>query len=231
MSHHLFGCFTREPDHLGNTEWLARQAAAALPAGVSRTWCTWRRCRCHRLLTGAIPLAPIPCRGRLAYLAGCHDGLYGSGACVAGVLVLVSVQPEDLLDHWSAWLRVPGLGFRMPWHRSGCTSSPPAGTAPRHSQCSTRRGCAHSSSVCLMPARLWGQGAAGRGARADAAAIAQAEAFSNCPLTGCASVGKIAVVPSLCSHGPVRSSTEPSVEPLQGNSCQSRTNESNGASG
>ena len=29
---------TREPGHLGNTEWLARQAAAALPAGTTQTW-------------------------------------------------------------------------------------------------------------------------------------------------------------------------------------------------
>ena len=29
---------TREPDHLGNTEWLARQAAAALPSTTQQTW-------------------------------------------------------------------------------------------------------------------------------------------------------------------------------------------------
>ncbi|NTV86143.1 MAG: flavodoxin family protein, partial [Burkholderiaceae bacterium] len=29
---------TREAGHLGNTEWLARQAAAALPAGATQHW-------------------------------------------------------------------------------------------------------------------------------------------------------------------------------------------------
>ena len=37
--HYLFlTTSTREPGHLGNTEWLARQAAAALPAGTEQTW-------------------------------------------------------------------------------------------------------------------------------------------------------------------------------------------------
>ena len=36
--HYLFlTTSTREPGHLGNTEWLARQAAAALPAGTEQT--------------------------------------------------------------------------------------------------------------------------------------------------------------------------------------------------
>ena len=37
--HYLFlTTSTREPGHVGNTEWLARQAAAALPAGTPQTW-------------------------------------------------------------------------------------------------------------------------------------------------------------------------------------------------
>ena len=37
--HYLFlTTSTREPGHLGNTEWLARQAAASLPAGTEQTW-------------------------------------------------------------------------------------------------------------------------------------------------------------------------------------------------
>ena len=37
--HYLFlTTSTRESGHLGNTEWLAQQAAAALPAGTVQTW-------------------------------------------------------------------------------------------------------------------------------------------------------------------------------------------------
>lgn len=37
--HHLFlNASTREPGHMGNTEWLARQAAAALPGNSLQTW-------------------------------------------------------------------------------------------------------------------------------------------------------------------------------------------------
>ena len=40
MSHFLFlNASTREPGHIGNTETLARRAAAALPAGTQQTWC------------------------------------------------------------------------------------------------------------------------------------------------------------------------------------------------
>jgi len=39
MKHYLFVvASTREPGHVGNTEWLARQAAAALPADARQTW-------------------------------------------------------------------------------------------------------------------------------------------------------------------------------------------------
>jgi hypothetical protein len=39
MPHFLFVvASTREPGHVGNTEWLARRAAAGLPADATQTW-------------------------------------------------------------------------------------------------------------------------------------------------------------------------------------------------
>jgi len=42
--HYLFlTTSTREPGIVGNTEWLARQAAAALPPGATQTWLSLAR--------------------------------------------------------------------------------------------------------------------------------------------------------------------------------------------
>ena len=59
--HYLFlTTSTRESGHLSNTEWLAQQAAAALPAGTVQTWHHLARMTCRRLWTCATPWAPPP---------------------------------------------------------------------------------------------------------------------------------------------------------------------------
>ena len=106
---------TRGPGHMGNTEWLARQAAASLPADTTQTWVHLARAGIpefvdQRHTVGSYPM-PEPgsvMRQLLDQTLACTD------------LVLVAPVywfsfPSTLkayLDHWSAWLRVPGLWSR-----------------------------------------------------------------------------------------------------------------------
>lgn len=113
-SHYLFLCAsTREPGHEGNTEWLARQAAAALPASAQQTWMSLPRLQLpafvdQRHTTGSY----APPEGDLktlldATLAATHLVL------VAPVYWFSIPAPlKAYLDHWSAFLRVPGLDFK-----------------------------------------------------------------------------------------------------------------------
>lgn len=111
---------TREAGHMGNTEWLARQAAASLPADATQTWVHLARAGIpefidQRHTVGSYPM-PEPgsvMRQLLDQTLACTD------------LVLVAPVywfsfPSTLkayLDHWSAWLRVPGLDFKVQMSR------------------------------------------------------------------------------------------------------------------
>jgi multimeric flavodoxin WrbA len=103
----------REPGHTGNTEWLARQAAAALPAGTAQQW----------LHLAGMALPPFVDRrhtvGTYAPPEGdLHKLLEATLACTD--LVLVSPvywyslphQLKTYIDHWSGWLRTPGVPFK-----------------------------------------------------------------------------------------------------------------------
>ena len=112
--HYLFlTTSTREPGHLGNTEWLARQAAAALPADTAQTW--------HHLARMELP--PFVDR---RHTTGIYDAPTGDLRTLMDATLaathIVFVAPvywysipaplKTYIDHWSAWMRVPGLGFK-----------------------------------------------------------------------------------------------------------------------
>ncbi|MFI7650677.1 flavodoxin family protein [Micromonospora sp. NPDC049460] len=96
----------------GNTELLARRAAAALPAGVEQRW----------LRLADHPLAPFhdirhgqfppPPSGNEALLL--TETLAATDLVIASPVYWYSVSaPTKLyLDHWSTWLRLPGVDFR-----------------------------------------------------------------------------------------------------------------------
>ncbi|MEV0416288.1 NAD(P)H-dependent oxidoreductase [Streptomyces sp. NPDC050448] len=98
----------------GNTEMLARQAAAALPDDVEQQWLRLKD-------------LPVP-----AFVDSRHDGagIYPQPVGNARVLLDATLSATDLviasplywyslsasaqlyLDHWSGWMRVPGLDFK-----------------------------------------------------------------------------------------------------------------------
>ncbi|WP_433384725.1 flavodoxin family protein [Micromonospora sp. KLBMP9576] len=98
----------------GNTELLARRAAAALPADAEQRW----------LRLAEHPLTPfrdirhdeqgyLPPTGNEALLL--TETLAATDLVIASPLYWYSVSAATklYLDHWSGWLRMPGVDFRQ----------------------------------------------------------------------------------------------------------------------
>ena len=104
---------SRLPGVLGNTEALARRAAEGLPAGATQRWEYLARRqlpdfvdRRHDL--GSYPMPEGDARDLL-------DATLAASDLVFVAPVYWYSFPGTLkryLDHWSAWLRVPGLDFK-----------------------------------------------------------------------------------------------------------------------
>lgn len=98
----------------GNTEILARQAAAALPATVSQQWLRLRD----------VPLTAFEdvrhaADGHFPEPTGNERLLFDSTLEATDLVVAsplywytVSASMKLYLDHWSGWLRIPGVDFR-----------------------------------------------------------------------------------------------------------------------
>ncbi|MFE9424481.1 NAD(P)H-dependent oxidoreductase [Kitasatospora sp. NPDC006697] len=98
----------------GNTELLARRAAAALPAGTGQRWL---RLSEHRL-------SPFPDRrhegdGGYPRPEGAERVLLEATLAATDVVIAsplywysVSADAKPYLDHWAGWMRVPGYDFR-----------------------------------------------------------------------------------------------------------------------
>jgi NAD(P)H-dependent FMN reductase len=104
---------TRESGHLGNTEWLARQAAAHLPAGAAQTWLHLSQLQLPPFVDVRHTVREYPApQGDMKTL------LDATMACTDLVLVAPVYwysMPSTLktyIDHWSAWMRIPGLPFK-----------------------------------------------------------------------------------------------------------------------
>lgn len=114
MNHYLFlvAC-ARDVSADGNTERLARVAASYLPAGAQQTWLNLSHMTLEPFTDQrhSVGTYPHP-QGDLATL------LDATLACTH--LVLVSpvywysfpAALKTYLDHWSGWLRIPGLSFK-----------------------------------------------------------------------------------------------------------------------
>ncbi len=174
--HHLFlTTSTREPGHVGNTEWLAREAASHLPENTPQTWVHLARLALppfvdQRHTAGTYP----PPEGDLktlldATLAATHI------VFVAPVYWFSIPSPlKTYLDHWSAWLRVPGLDFKA--KMAGKTLSLITTSGDR----AKAQPMIDSVVLCgeflgmRWGGALWGKGGAPGAVQADAEAVAAA---------------------------------------------------------
>ncbi|MDX3307591.1 flavodoxin family protein [Streptomyces sp. NPDC054884] len=106
----LFVLGSSRPD--GNTESLARAAAEQLPSDVEQTWISLAE---HALPDFADQRHDIdhvrPTEGSAALLLDAT--LAATDIVLASPLYWysVSAQTKRYLDHWSGWLRTPGLDF------------------------------------------------------------------------------------------------------------------------
>lgn len=166
---------SREPGAEGNTEWLARQAAQALPEGSAQTWLHLSHLQLppftdQRHTVGTYPL---PEGDLLQVLRHTLD-----------VTDLVLVAPvywysfpsalKTYLDHWSAWLRVPGLDFKVQMSRKRLwlitTSGDRATAQPMIDSTAL---CAQFLSMSLAGV-LWGKGGPPDAVQGDKEAVAAA---------------------------------------------------------
>ena len=106
---------TREPGHVGNTEWLARQSAASLPPGTTQTWVHLARAGIPEFIDQRHTVGSYPMPDDGSVMRGLLDQTLACTDLVFVAPVYWFSFPATLkayLDHWSAWLRVPGLEFK-----------------------------------------------------------------------------------------------------------------------
>jgi len=165
----------RIPGAVGNTEWLAREAARHLPAGATSTWLHLNGLQLaefedRRHDVGSYPM-PTGDTQRLL-----HATLEATDLVFVTPLYWYSFpnRLKRYLDHWSAWMRVEGLAFkdRMQGKRVWAitTSGDREKTQPMFD---SLRLCAEFLSMQWQPP-LWGQGGAPGAIQKDATAIAAA---------------------------------------------------------
>ena len=179
MTHFLFlNASTREPGQVGNTETLARRAAAALAPDVAQTW--------HAL--AAMNLPPFVDRRHTTGTYPIPEGdarVLLDATLAASDLVLVSPVywysvPSPLkacLDQWSAWMRVPGVDFkaRMAGRRLWVVSTS-GDRAKAQPMFDSYRLCAEFLGMDWKGV-LWGKGGAPGAVLDDAGALAAADSF------------------------------------------------------
>jgi multimeric flavodoxin WrbA len=178
-SHYLFlTASTRESGHLGNTEWLAQQAAQHLPAGAQATWHHLARMQAPPFvdLRHTAGQYPMP-EGDM------HTLLQATLACTDLVLVAPVYwysMPATLklyLDHWSAWMRIPGVPFKDSMAQKTLhlitTSGDRAKAQPMIDSVAL---CAAFLNM-RFAGTLWGKGGPPAAVQADTQAVAQTATF------------------------------------------------------
>jgi NAD(P)H-dependent FMN reductase len=163
---------------VGNTEWLARQAATHLPAGATATWLAvrdlqlpWFDDRRHDV--GTYPPPEGDAKTLLDATLAATDLVIVTPTYWYGVPARLKLA----IDHWSAWMRVPGLDFKA--RMAGrhfwvvTTSGNRAKTQPMIDALAL---CADFLSMRWHGA-LWGLGGPPGAVEQDAAAIVAAATF------------------------------------------------------
>lgn len=179
MPHFLFlNASTREPGQTGNTETLARHAAQALPADTEQTWLRLADLELppfvdRRHTTGTYPMPDGDLKTLLDATLAASDLVFVSPV----YWFSIPAELKTYLDHWSAWMRVPGLDFkaRMAGKRLWvvATSGDRAKAQP---MLDSYRLCAEFMGMEWKGA-LWGKGGAPDAVLADHEALAAASEF------------------------------------------------------
>lgn len=169
---------TREPGHTGNTETLARVAAAALPGDVAQNWISLARCTQPAFvdLRHTVGNYPAP-QGDAAMLL---DATLAASDIVFVSPVYWFSVPSPLktyLDQWSAWMRVPGVDFKTRMVEKRLWVIATSGDRDKaQPMFDSYRLCAEFLGMRWM-GPLWGKGGAPEAVLADAQALDAAKAY------------------------------------------------------
>lgn len=172
----------REAGHEGNTEWLARQAAAELPSETPQIWVHLARMSLPpftdlRHTAGQYPMPEGDMRLLLDATLAATDIVL-----VAPVYWYSIPAPLKIyLDHWSGWLRIPGVGFKEQMTRKTLRLITTSGDrAKAQPMMDSVRLCAAFFPMAwggAGEAVLWGKGGAPGAVRTDTQAVDAARAF------------------------------------------------------
>jgi len=179
MSHFLFlNASTREPGHIGNTETLARRAAAGLPTATQQTWIKLADLELPpftdlRHTAGTYPMPMADAKAMLDATLAATDLVF-----VSPVYWFSIPSPlKTCLDHWSGWLRVPGLDFKEQMTGKRLWVIATSGNRERaQPMLDSYRLCAEFLTMPFMPP-LWGKGGSPDAVLSDAIALAAADTF------------------------------------------------------
>jgi NAD(P)H-dependent FMN reductase len=169
---------TREAGHVGNTEWLARQAAAALPRQAQQQWLHLARLQLPPFvdLRHTAGQYPRP-EGELATLL--DETLAATDLVFVAPVYWYSIPSplKTYVDHWSAWMRIPGVPFKDEMARKTLhlvtTSGDRAKAQPMIDSVAL---CAQFLGMRWAGA-LWGKGGPPQAVRSDAQAIDAAATY------------------------------------------------------
>ncbi|MCX9156322.1 NAD(P)H-dependent oxidoreductase [Niveibacterium sp. 24ML] len=169
---------TREPGHTGNTETLARIAAAALPDELPQRWISLAQCQQSAFVD-------------LRHTAGHYPAPEGDAAMLLEATLaasdIVFVSPvywfsvpspmKTYLDQWSAWMRVPGVDFKARMAEKRLWVIATSGDRDKaQPMFDSYRLCAEFLGMQWM-GPLWGKGGAPDAVLADTHAIEAAKSF------------------------------------------------------
>lgn len=179
MSRFLFlNASTREPGHIGNSETLARHAAESLPLGAEQSWIKLADMAMPpfidlRHTAGTYPMPEGDMKRLLDETMAATDLVF-----VSPVYWFSVPSPlKTYLDHWSAWLRVPGVDFkeRMAGKRLWVIAT--AGSREKaQPMFDSYRMCAEFLGMQWQEP-LWGKGGAPDAVLADSGALTAAKTY------------------------------------------------------
>ncbi len=179
MPHYLFLLASaRESGHTGNTEWLARQAASHLPGTAQQTWLHLAHLVIPEFLDQrhTKDIYPMPggdLKSLLDSTMECSDLVF-----VAPVYWFSFPGPlKKYLDHWSAWMRIPGLPFQEKMEGKNIHLITTSGNREKaQPMINSTQLCADFLSMNLRGV-LWGKGGPPGAVQSDSKALEQAEEF------------------------------------------------------
>ena len=184
MSHFLFlNATTREPGHIGNSETLAQHAAASLPDDAEQVWIKLAELSLPpfvdlRHTVGSYPMPEGDAKTLLDETLAATDLVF-----VSPVYWFSIPSPaKTYLDHWSAWLRIPGVEFKEVMAGKRLWVIATSGNRERaQPMFDSYRLCAEFLGMQFMPP-LWGKGGAPGAVLEDGEALAAAQTYFGEPV-------------------------------------------------